>query len=213
MIGGEFLDVDIAPDGEFLVVSYYDSPYFMAKVYDMDATDDDFVDFFESTSPVDTITVVQNTNYYARKASVAMGAKDDLYHSIAYSVPALRTVYFYRQIAGPDWVDTYGEGPTAIPVLEFTAPVVDIDCDDGLDHLVVYSEGGLVCKWYTLSMNAVSTWKANFTFHGNSGPDGAINGFSWVTVGVEEYAGEDHVVAIAMGKFDHYTEAFYNWAP
>jgi len=212
-LGGKYdgtlaMDLDIAPDGQYMILAYYYNSGFRAAIWDTSPGEDTIFDFFSGAYPdgddSDWISLIETNNGYGTHASVAMGAygfgAND--HSFAYAIPGRGYIELWQQGTGLSW--TYQQG------LGFTGPV-DIACDGSEDHLFTWNEEAYNCKYYTLSSTAIPYNRDTFGTFGYTGTQGGINGFAWLTAGCVRLSGNDYIEVFIDSCTDHQVEAFANF--
>lgn len=204
--GSTLLDVDLAPDGEFLIIAYYYNSDFNAQIWDTYKYGGSASAFFGDVGDEKWDNKIADNNCYGVHAQVAMGAynfnAND--HSFAYSIPGYGRVYLYQQGAN-------NETWTYRTYLGFASWDVDIACDDGTDYLFCWSQEPQQAKFYTLSSSAWPTNQDTFSGFGLYSSSGGINGLAWIAAGCQEMYGDDYIEIFLQCSIDGWVEGFGNF--
>jgi hypothetical protein len=204
-ITGTILDFDVAPDGQFWIVAYYNSGYFKAKIWDSWPAHGTFSTFIGSSTWDNNVR--QNSGPYGVVAKVAMGAYNfNTYdHNFAYSIPGAEEVKVYYQGANNStWTNS--------TTLGFSSWDLDIACDGGYDNLFLWSQEIQQAKWYTINGSGTATSRATFASYDGILTNGGINGLAWISAGCVNSGGDDYVEIMLQSFTDHWVEVFKNFS-
>ena len=200
-----YIDLDIAPDGEYIVVATLDGSNYRARIWNSSPGGNSVANFVGSH--VATITPLSTLDYYGGGVCVEMGAYNHnaTDHNFVYSVPGNCTIYSYRQDNATTW--TYVASKTV------SAPAMVICNENYHDHLLFWDEQDYTGVYLQLGSGATFGSELDtFGAWGNKSASGGVNGIGWITGDVSEpTSGTYYIEAGIQSAYDAYVEIFGNY--
>jgi len=201
-----YSDLDIAPDGQYLVVATEETNYFVANIWDVTPTGTTIAGFIGSHKA--EIDVLSKNDYYGGGVEVEMGANyHNAYdHNIVCSIPGAGTIKTYSQTNDTTWASSATK-------TDRSSPAILITNEGYQDHLFIWDEGDYWAEYYLLSSTAAFGSRLDtFGAFGLKTVGGGINGISYLAGDTIQTSSSAyfHLIGI-QSAYDGYIEMFDNY--